>query len=138
MVLLFSAYVDSRQGFGPEGLREDLAKQLLERQGAWSVNHSFLRSLYRFARKINENKVGSKLPHSEPISEQSYVLCRLGQKLVGKAAKLNGSLPNAIFASMFRGFSNACRRAQCHTHAAFATMHCSSSLVPWQLLARMP
>lgn len=34
LVLLFSAYVDSRQGFGPEGLREELAKQLLERQGA--------------------------------------------------------------------------------------------------------
>ena len=37
LVLLFSAYVDSRQGFGPEGLREDLAKQLLERQGAVPV-----------------------------------------------------------------------------------------------------
>lgn len=34
LVLLFLAYVDSRQGFGPEGLREELAKQLLERQGA--------------------------------------------------------------------------------------------------------
>ena len=37
LVLLFSAYVDSRQGFGPEGLREDLAKQLLERQGELSA-----------------------------------------------------------------------------------------------------
>lgn len=37
LVLLFSAYVDSRQGFGPEGLREELAKQLLERQGELSA-----------------------------------------------------------------------------------------------------
>eukprot|EP00913_Durusdinium_trenchii_P023194 g21773.t1 len=34
LVLLFSAYVDSRQGFGPAELRDALARQLLERQGA--------------------------------------------------------------------------------------------------------
>lgn len=33
-MLLFSAYVDSRQGFGPAELRDALARQLLERQGA--------------------------------------------------------------------------------------------------------
>ncbi|CAK9038504.1 unnamed protein product [Durusdinium trenchii] len=37
LVLLFSAYVDSRQGFGPAELRDALARQLLERQGELSA-----------------------------------------------------------------------------------------------------
>ncbi len=67
---------------------------------------------------------------------QSCLLCRLsGQKLVGgKARTMDGTfLTSLSLQPCFAALSRACRRAQCHTHAAFATMHCSSSLVPWQI-----
>ena len=37
LVLLFSAYVDARQGFGPEGLRERLVEALIQRKAELSA-----------------------------------------------------------------------------------------------------